>query len=69
TDAIRRKKPEIVLFGATHIGRDLAPRIAARLDTGLTADCTRLDIDTADYMEYLEKNTTASLAGLDADDG
>lgn len=69
TDAIRRKKPEIVLFGATHVGRDLAPRIAARLDTGLTADCTRLDIDTADYMEYLEKNTTASLAGLDADDG
>ena len=69
TDAIRQEKPEIVLFGATHIGRDLAPRIAARLDTGLTADCTRLDIDTGDYMEYLEKNTTASLAGLDPKDG
>ena len=38
-------KPEIVLFGATHIGRDLAPRVAARVDTGLTADCTRLEID------------------------
>ena len=69
TDAIQEEKPEIVLFGATHIGRDLAPRIAARLDTGLTADCTRLDINTGHYMEYLEKYTTASLAGLDADDG
>ena len=45
TDAISEYKPEIVLFGATHIGRDLAPRIAARLDTGLTADCTKLEID------------------------
>lgn len=69
TDAIRKEKPEIVLFGATHIGRDLAPRIAARLDTGLTADCTRLDINTGDYMRYLENDTTASLAGLDAEDG
>jgi len=38
-------KPSIVLFGATHLGRDLAPRIAARIGTGLTADCTGLDID------------------------
>ena len=38
TDAINAYKPEIVLFGATHIGRDLAPRVAARLNTGLTAD-------------------------------
>jgi electron transfer flavoprotein alpha subunit/NAD-dependent dihydropyrimidine dehydrogenase PreA subunit len=37
--------PELVLFGATHIGRDLAPRLAARVDTGLTADCTKLEID------------------------
>ncbi len=65
TDAIREYKPEIVLFGATHIGRDLAPRIAARLDTGLTADCTRLDIDTGNYMDYLQTYTTASTAGLD----
>lgn len=69
TDAIQQEKPEIVLFGATHIGRDLAPRIAARLNTGLTADCTRLDIHTGHYMEYLEKYTTASLTGLDANDG
>ncbi|WZL73789.1 electron transfer flavoprotein subunit alpha [Clostridiaceae bacterium 35-E11] len=48
TDAINEIKPEIVLLGATHIGRDLAPRVAARVDTGLTADCTKLDIDPED---------------------
>lgn len=68
TDAINEYMPEIVLFGATHIGRDLAPRIAARLNTGLTADCTRLDISVSSYMDYLEQNTTASLAGLDRND-
>lgn len=65
TDAINEYRPEIVLFGATHIGRDLAPRIAARLDTGLTADCTRLDINTGKYIDYLETYTTANTAGLD----
>ena len=38
-------KPEIVLYGATTIGRDLAPRVSARVHTGLTADCTKLEID------------------------
>ncbi len=38
-------KPDIFLFGATGFGRSLAPRIAARVGTGLTADCTQLDID------------------------
>ena len=42
------RKPEIVLIGATTIGRDLGPRIAARLGTGLTADCTALEIDEID---------------------
>ncbi len=42
---IEEKKPEIVLFGATSIGRDLAPRVSARVHTGLTADCTKLEID------------------------
>ncbi|HWQ77875.1 MAG TPA: electron transfer flavoprotein subunit alpha [Anaerovoracaceae bacterium] len=69
TEAIRTYKPEIVLFGATHIGRDLAPRIAARLDTGLTADCTRLDVNTGNYIDYLEKYTTIDTAGMDRDDG
>lgn len=47
-DAINDIKPEIVLVGATHIGRDLAPRVASKLDTGLTADCTKLEIDPDD---------------------
>lgn len=42
---MEEKKPEIVLFGATSIGRDLAPRVSARVHTGLTADCTKLEID------------------------
>ncbi|HHY77755.1 MAG TPA: electron transfer flavoprotein subunit alpha [Clostridiales bacterium] len=45
TDLVNERKPEIMLIGATNIGRDLAPRVAARLNTGLTADCTKLDID------------------------
>lgn len=42
---IEERKPEILLMGATNIGRDLAPRISSRIHTGLTADCTRLDVD------------------------
>ena len=47
-DAVNEIKPEIVLIGATNIGRDLAPRIASSLNTGLTADCTKLEIDPED---------------------
>ena len=42
---IRRHKPNILLMGATHIGRDLAPRVSRRVGVGLTADCTELSID------------------------
>lgn len=45
TTLIIREKPSIFLYGATVNGRDLAPRIAARIATGLTADCTAFDID------------------------
>lgn len=45
TQAILSKKPEIVLFPASADGRDVAPKVACRLKTGLTADCTGLDID------------------------
>ncbi len=38
-------KPDVVLYGATTIGRDLAPRVSARVHTGLTADCTKLEVD------------------------
>ncbi len=44
-EVVEAKKPEIMLFGATSIGRDLAPRVSARVHTGLTADCTGLDIE------------------------
>ena len=43
-EIIQSHNPEIVLYGATSIGRDLAPRVSARIHTGLTADCTKLDI-------------------------
>lgn len=45
TQLIDRFKPEIVLIGGTTYGRSLAPRVASRLNTGLTADCTELAID------------------------
>ena len=50
---IKTHKPEIVLFGASLIGRDLAPRVASRLRVGLTADCTDLQIG-----DYSDKNAS-----------
>jgi electron transfer flavoprotein alpha subunit len=47
---INQHKPEIVLISATPQGRDLAPRVAARLSAGLTADCTGLDIDESERL-------------------
>jgi electron transfer flavoprotein alpha subunit len=47
---IKQCEPEIVLYGATAIGRDLAPRVASRIHTGLTADCTGLTIDPASKL-------------------
>jgi electron transfer flavoprotein alpha subunit len=49
---IEKESPEIFMFGATAIGRDLAPRLACRVYTGLTADCTSLEIneETKDLM-------------------
>lgn len=44
TKLIEEKKPQICLFGATSVGRDLAPRVASYLRCGLTADCTSLEI-------------------------
>jgi len=44
-DLVNRYRPEILLMAATSLGRDLAPRVATRLKTGLTADCTSLSID------------------------
>ena len=44
SSVINEVKPEIFLVGATAIGRDLGPRVSARIHTGLTADCTQLEI-------------------------
>ena len=46
---IRKIAPQIVLYGASHVGRDLAPRIASELRAGLTADCT--DLQIGDHTE------------------
>jgi electron transfer flavoprotein alpha subunit len=48
-DLIGRHQPQIVLYGATPLGRDLAPRVASQMRAGLTADCT--DLDIGDYTE------------------
>jgi electron transfer flavoprotein alpha subunit/NAD-dependent dihydropyrimidine dehydrogenase PreA subunit len=48
---VKKYKPEIMLFGATKQGRDLAPRLATRLKTGLTADCTGLEIEEKNLVQ------------------
>ncbi|MDD6806989.1 MAG: electron transfer flavoprotein subunit alpha/FixB family protein [Oscillospiraceae bacterium] len=63
-DAVMEKKPEVVLIGATNIGRDLGPRCAARLHTGLTADATHLDIDTAKYLDFLRETSTIDVDSM-----
>lgn len=52
---INEYKPEIMLVGATAIGRDLGPRVSARVATGLTADCTVLEI--GDFTDNMTKKT------------
>lgn len=47
-EAIKKYKPEIVMYGATHIGRDLGPALAVKSGTGLTADCTQLELPAED---------------------
>ncbi len=53
SDFIRETHPQIVLFGATAIGRDMAPRVASNLRTGLTADCT--DLQIGDHEDKRQK--------------
>jgi hypothetical protein len=57
-DTIESLKPEVLLIGATNIGRDLGPRCAARLHTGLCADCTHLDVDVPKYVDFLRSAST-----------
>ncbi len=44
-EVVLDRKPDVILVGASTIGRDLAPRVSARINTGLTADCTKLEVD------------------------
>ena len=55
SSVINEYKPEIMLVGATAIGRDLGPRVSARVATGLTADCTVLEI--GDFTDTMTKET------------
>ncbi|MBQ0017794.1 MAG: electron transfer flavoprotein subunit alpha/FixB family protein [Clostridiales bacterium] len=57
-DMVQEYKPEIMIFGASNIGRDLAPRCAARLHTGLCADCTHLDVDLNGYINFLRDGSS-----------
>ena len=57
-DVIEELKPEAFLIGASNIGRDLGPRCAARLHTGLCADCTHLDVDMGIYKDFLREAST-----------
>jgi len=56
---ITKHKPQIVLYGATPIGRDLAPRVASEIKAGLTADCT--DLDIGDYVDKKSQTTHKNL--------
>jgi len=47
-ELVKQYNPNILLMGATHLGRDLAPRVSRRVEVGLTADCTELSIDPAE---------------------
>ncbi|MFW5760641.1 MAG: electron transfer flavoprotein subunit alpha/FixB family protein [Cyclobacteriaceae bacterium] len=59
THVFEKEKPQIALFGATSIGRDLAPRVASKLKCGLTADCTSLEIG-----EHFDKKTKTQYDNL-----
>jgi len=55
-DIIKKQKPQIILYGATTTGRDVAPRVASELRVGLTADCTDLQIGDHEYRGTMYKN-------------
>ena len=63
-DIAMEEKPEVLLIGASNIGRDLGPRCAARMHTGLTADCTHLDIDMNGYIQYLREGSTMDVDSI-----
>ena len=60
-DLIRELNPELVLFGATQIGRSLAPRVAVALGTGLTADCIDIRVDGCGNIVQIRPAFTGSI--------
>ncbi|MBO5751840.1 MAG: electron transfer flavoprotein subunit alpha/FixB family protein [Kiritimatiellae bacterium] len=58
-ELVKRVNPQIVIFGATHMGRDLAPSVASALSCGLTADCT--DLQIGDYEDKKTKETFSNV--------
>lgn len=62
---VEQGKPDTLLVSATTIGRDLAPRCAARLKTGLNADCTLLHVGKEEYLEYLRKKSSMDLSEVE----
>jgi electron transfer flavoprotein alpha subunit len=56
SDLVEQYRPRILLFGATSVGRDLAPRVASRTRSGLTADCTDLQVADVQHARALHKN-------------
>jgi electron transfer flavoprotein alpha subunit len=55
-ELVERERPRVLLFGATNLGRDLAPRIASRTLSGLTADCTDLQIADVEHARVLHRD-------------
>jgi len=66
-ELVEEDKPEIFLIAATHFGRSLAPRVAAALETGLTADCTGLKIDDGEFVQIRPAFTGNILAHISTD--
>ncbi len=64
---VKEGKPEILLMGATNFGRSLAPRVAAALETGLTADCTGLKIKAGEFVQIRPAFTGNILAHISTD--
>ncbi len=58
---VEEERPEIFLFGATHLGRSVAPRVAVELETGLTADCTGLDLDEEGALVQIRPAFTGNI--------
>ena len=59
-EVVKVVEPNVVLIGASSIGRDLAPRLSARINTGLTADCTKLEMDSEGKIDLDEMMTYTS---------